>query len=557
MISNACEDPPSSYSFPSTEIMSHIRTLLRSNGNAPENLGSVIDGLSIQLEQHAAQIKRYDAYMEHPAEEMSRLEDLCAKAELERDATQKHLTECLSLRSPVRRLPAEILAHIFALCAPEGSVKGSQLTPTAVLAHIYLLQLAEVCAWWQDIVYGTPALWSTIKLRPMQWYFGERRTFRKVLDHSAGHALDLTINGHMPPLIIQELVSHSARWRTVDLTIPVCDIRHLSAIRGRLPVLENLTLRKCKSDDADSDDLKIEAGQGTIDLFKNTPTLKCIIVEGCFIPMFSFPIKQILYFECIHFPLSNIAMAFSIMTDISPGTSFRLRMICDIAAQGLEIPSVVSRIGNLSLEARNAHPFGEIFEQVTLPSLHELNFPWSASADFLSFWPHTQFLALAARSSFSENLVSLHLIHVVITEGELLETLSALACLERLSISDQQRLRRSGVDHHLITDSFFITLTRRTTALIPALRSIHLQSRLEFDDRVFLDFVLSRIRILETSERKYAKFEVAIRWLRGRERALAPDILARVDELRAQRKLAFSMKVMELTGTFGVSLRLR
>ncbi|KAJ7649027.1 hypothetical protein DFH06DRAFT_944798, partial [Mycena polygramma] len=96
---------------------------------------------------------------------------------VERAAIQADYIDCNSLLAPVRRLPSEILAEIFALCwdsfTPfmEDVDCDSVSLPTEIarLAHAPLLNLSRVCVRWHNIALGTPALWSRIELEAILW----------------------------------------------------------------------------------------------------------------------------------------------------------------------------------------------------------------------------------------------------------------------------------------------------------------------------------------------------------------------------------------------------
>ncbi|KAJ6568627.1 hypothetical protein B0H19DRAFT_862111, partial [Mycena capillaripes] len=107
------------------------------------------------------ELARYDA-------EIARLQAQLRGTENEHLALQSYYDECRCVLSPVRRLPPEILADIFALCdaatPPEfkrvrDCISSSRQAAMSVLAHRPLLIISQVCARWHDIVMGTPTLW--------------------------------------------------------------------------------------------------------------------------------------------------------------------------------------------------------------------------------------------------------------------------------------------------------------------------------------------------------------------------------------------------------------
>ncbi|KAJ6493416.1 hypothetical protein C8R45DRAFT_825130, partial [Mycena sanguinolenta] len=96
--------------------------------------------------------------------EIERLKQTLGRLVSERDALQRHIDKCRSVFAPVRRLPREVLAKIFALCAspPLLCSDGTQSIPPAVsmsFGQSHLKRLLHVCSAWHTIVVTTPGLW--------------------------------------------------------------------------------------------------------------------------------------------------------------------------------------------------------------------------------------------------------------------------------------------------------------------------------------------------------------------------------------------------------------
>ncbi|KAJ7435995.1 hypothetical protein B0H11DRAFT_2366086 [Mycena galericulata] len=163
------------------------------------------------------------------------------------------------------------------------------------------------------------------------------------------------------------------------------------------------------------------------------------------------------------------------------------------------------------------------------------------------YWPHSEFLAISARSAFDCHLHTLRLTHVVITELELLESLSVLPLLQRLEITDHH-FSSDGLraNQHLIMSSLFAILTRTpdSSSLVHDLRYLSCWSLLQFDVMDYLDFLLSRLQDVS--------FKAELRSLPGCHRALDPSFFGHLRELRVQKKLVFSFydsfKICEMDG---------
>ncbi|THU95030.1 hypothetical protein K435DRAFT_859959 [Dendrothele bispora CBS 962.96] len=68
----------------------------------------------------------------------------------------RHIDRYRSLLAPIRKLPPEVLGHIFRLVCTENSAAEKIDCPAAHLSH--------VCADWRDLARTTPSLWSHISI---------------------------------------------------------------------------------------------------------------------------------------------------------------------------------------------------------------------------------------------------------------------------------------------------------------------------------------------------------------------------------------------------------
>ncbi|KAJ7491746.1 hypothetical protein B0H11DRAFT_1718714, partial [Mycena galericulata] len=92
---------------------------------------------------------------------------LCAQLstlESDRAALQAYHIAYRIILAPIRRLPTEVVAGIFVLCADSfcplriADYQISRLGPRAPFI------LSEVCSRWHDMVAGKPLLWNIIEL---------------------------------------------------------------------------------------------------------------------------------------------------------------------------------------------------------------------------------------------------------------------------------------------------------------------------------------------------------------------------------------------------------
>lgn len=246
------------------------------------------------------------------------------------------------------------------------------------------------------------------------------------------------------------------------------------------------------------------------------------------------------------------------MSELGPGATFHLGIALhwNHPATDLSLLPTSSNIEGFLIditgqfrEENCRQLLGGLIPSLTLPCLRDLtltklpdpprtihNFPPSPVS-----WPHTEFLSLAERSSFHAHLLSLDLSHVSITLVELLEFLSVLPSLERLAISEDEYI---DYDESLFNNTLLksLTLTPDSPCPVPRLCILRVRSRLEFDDNIYLQFLLSRLH-------PRVPFECEIRWFesdyRNHRRDLDPAVLAQINELRATKRLVFSFAALK------------
>ncbi|KAH7911864.1 hypothetical protein BJ138DRAFT_863228 [Hygrophoropsis aurantiaca] len=83
-------------------------------------------------------------------EELVKLEDKKARV-------QNVVKELEALMSPVRRMPTDIITHIFEECVRQ------EILPTANPRKAPML-LAQVCRSWRELIFSMPCLWTTLKM---------------------------------------------------------------------------------------------------------------------------------------------------------------------------------------------------------------------------------------------------------------------------------------------------------------------------------------------------------------------------------------------------------
>ncbi|KAJ7114977.1 hypothetical protein C8R44DRAFT_881022 [Mycena epipterygia] len=370
--------------------------------------------------------------------------------------------------SPARRLPAETLVRIFASC---DSFNTDLILPWDIdisrLAQEPLLTVSRVCSQWHTIAIGTPSLWAAIEISESGiWSNTSPRAkamelLARALERSAPFPLNISVIGETSLLALSELVKHSKRWRTVKFRCPRQHLQALAMVRGKLDLLEVLDVR---SVDGLGDEMAF---------FEVAPRLRHLVVSGSVLgPVLAtggrLPLQQLHTLTCINFQPDVLALTVSSMSSLSHGTKVsldvnfsgqRLRKRVDMRPLPLITP-ILSTITSLSISVKistlvarrliadSVPLYDDVLASLTLPHLQDLTVK--------SYWQHTAFLALSARSAFHSHLLSLDLSYSDILEAELFESISELLSLERLAISDSEYNPSDGGDPPVITDTVFI-----------------------------------------------------------------------------------------------------
>ncbi|KAJ7130677.1 hypothetical protein C8R46DRAFT_672892 [Mycena filopes] len=468
-------------------------------------------------------------------------------------------------------LPTELLARIFGLCWQEFSHRCHREDDEdehedavwyqmhrARLAHDPLLTLSRVCSRWHFVAIGTPSLWADILLTECL-VSTERRTaatvllLRSVLERAGSVPLNIAAPDVVPTLVSELLSSHSEQWRQFGGTLN-CLHTFLDVEGSDFPRMEVL----------DVDIWQDHPSRSAIAQMRNVRLLRVCsqdtihVKTAAAFPRFDFPRLAFLHFVQ-GFPPNQPSLIAS-LPQLSQDAELRLTLTMWEDEPLLHAP-LTSNAQAFTVEFLDPHfipleydivdPLFEplkcdialksLMSEITLSHLLHLNLE-SDNWPFLPLpWPHADFLALCARSSFHTQLRTLDISPVHITEEQLLECLLGLTVLEELVISDPPAAKicepAAAPDPPLISDSLLkqLSLTAGSSPLVvPRLTSIIFYSQLRFDASVFLAFVVSRIT-------PYHRFAVELTQLSESCRELDPAVRTRLGELQASERVWFGM----------------
>ncbi|KAJ6513615.1 hypothetical protein C8R47DRAFT_1091422 [Mycena vitilis] len=416
----------------------------------------------------------------------------------------------------VHSLPTETLFDVFrlAVAATLKTTRRSRApsleTELAHIANAPLLTLSRVCSRWHTIAINTPTLWSNININDVALRGRTRAALEKTLTllsvclQRSGAALlsvSLRCRDGEPPhaRIFDLLVQQSHRWETVHIG---CSLRGIDTLvlRGRLPCLKSLTFQ-----------IKPE----TVDFLDIVPRLETL--AGVPAPLLNSEYFGALLrcqrprlLACEAISRSQSQAAISLLPKLSATTRVHLTIDRDSRlfqphwTLSLHLPAVTAPISSLLCAAINQfHPhhltsaLSQIFASITLPNLQQMTLACGVYPQLVLEWPHTEFLALCARSNLGRSLKILQITEVRIAEWELRDILFMLPALEHLEVGDVPASAAAGNNSEsaVITDSFLraMTCAPGEDCLVPRLSYLACASRLVFTPSCLVDFVASRL----------------------------------------------------------------
>ncbi|KAJ7747203.1 hypothetical protein B0H14DRAFT_2477750 [Mycena olivaceomarginata] len=209
---------------------------------------------------------------------------------------------CRSILSPLRRIPPEILAHIFLLSLP--SISDTRNEPWDICLERSPWVLTHVSRRWRAVALASPALWCRIIIRSTDISDDSEicslPMLAAQLARSSNSLLEIifdyeTFNdksgGDVAQEALQTLAQHSARWKILRIT--ASQFMQLSSVRGRLPLLEHLSVwGRCEETDDDGS----SPPPPEISHFATAPRLRYVEVDDGF-PAFDLPWAQLTRYE--------------------------------------------------------------------------------------------------------------------------------------------------------------------------------------------------------------------------------------------------------------------
>ncbi|KII84436.1 hypothetical protein PLICRDRAFT_365506 [Plicaturopsis crispa FD-325 SS-3] len=416
--------------------------------------------------------------------------------------------------SSIQRMPPEVLGKIFSLTRP---IKVYKWSPAA---HKAPLLLCRVCSKWRAIAISTPCLWDSLKIT-----IGEHAPtprfplIESFVSRARGRPLNFVLDGHgrwygtdaVKEIVdrIQDIyVPRIAQWQHGNITIhsrttgrPLPPISY-----GSAAMLKHLHMTVL----FDSNDRaqQLESISHAVNVFGPAPGLRYLYLGA--------PRELLQHFLAVHWEFLEELYCPLEMTAYA---CFRIFMQCpsldtctaDIGEHNpaTDIPlqafppgqTIFPRLRDLGLVV-NAD-ITALLNAVTLPGLEVFSAMQSCEGeppapDPRPPWPHATFISLLERSSC--RLTYLSLIHMPITDAELIECLRHMKDLDLLDV-------RTHEDETIITDEFLTAFTFSvdpfeedlpSDTLCPRLTKLTLiEADISTTDGVLANMVESRYGVLQ------------------------------------------------------------
>ncbi|KAK1231306.1 hypothetical protein PQX77_005586 [Marasmius sp. AFHP31] len=223
--------------------------------------------------------------------EMAQLQASMVALERRRKQTLGRLPAYKLALNPIRRLPNEILAYIFALCVDNKPFAERQRTAHDGVCFTLSPKnppwvLSYVSRKWRSLALSLPQLWTFCEL---DWVtpgdedlvresetFKVQRQLSLCLQRAENKPLSIDWNGmNVPEKLLSMLLTRSYLWREARLACNMAELRQVSSHAG---LFQNLTFLDLYY--AEDDWLSLEPEDQMLLAFKDAPNLRHFILSG-------------------------------------------------------------------------------------------------------------------------------------------------------------------------------------------------------------------------------------------------------------------------------------
>ncbi|KAH6904883.1 hypothetical protein BKA70DRAFT_1373287 [Coprinopsis sp. MPI-PUGE-AT-0042] len=357
------------------------------------------------------------------------------------------------------------------------------------------LLLSQICTRWRETAFATPRLWSRLSLQfnaPPTSTPSLVQLVQAWMTRSGGCPLTVYVFWESPPFtsthpVLDVLAAYSSRWAQMFFYMPFSAFKALSFIRGKMPLLTELSLGTVKDDTPASSSLV-----GKLDVFSDAPTLRSLECVNFSPLIFKFPwgkLKEIPMMAVTIDEFLDILLQTSRLEEggfiFLDGSTFfdvhnqQLRITHD----SLKSFTIMTPPWNEQVDLRN------LFTQLTFPALEKLVICNLQSKFGIGFG---RFL------SRLRSLKTLHLRKTALTDHELAEGLQHLPNLTTLIIYSAPQ-HAPTVTNHLLSAMSWSSVSAGSNGvsklrqnLLPALTWLEISIDYNVAD-AFLEMVRSRM----------------------------------------------------------------
>lgn len=434
---------------------------------------------NIPSETEVSVIRKTLSELQYPLElidkEIFRLQSSINELQRRRQTLTQYRKDHRDILSPVRRMPVELLEHIFTWCLPE------QWQNNSFTSRSTQLLLSQICRRWRHIALRTRGLWSNFNFPSQKTFQIEiteiwlTRSGNAPINFSiASGFVDSRPGMRVVEQILQMLVDHSRRWKHVEISLRPTMMKIMSKSKACIPLLRSLAI-DCRGD------FSSEA----LDAFEIAPQLKTVRFignEGINPTRFSIPWLQL--HKCV-VDRSNYGHALDIMRRAENMDTIYF----DSAQYGIAVPPGIiyhARLKFLSIRYHDDTALKYLFRHISSPALQGLTLIRVRDDSAPSPWTN-DFVKFLSRSSCSLKKMIFYNIHLA--DGQLTHCLEHLPQLEELEIG----MTVSGGDTDDIAKQLHVDISDHTVPpLGPALQAIIFDVHYHTDRKLLMDMIQSR-----------------------------------------------------------------
>ncbi|KAJ7144205.1 hypothetical protein C8R44DRAFT_657685 [Mycena epipterygia] len=399
--------------------------------------------------------------------QISKITSQLAELKAKRQQRSELFRSLRAVLSPLRRVPAELLAEIFQCCC-QNSLAAEFYSITDPLEAPVLL--GHICSFWRTISHNTPRLWNMI-----HFYTNFPPT-----DRLAEYVGALAEKSRNLPLLVgidtctpcprslsppaspsPEIIWH-LRHRLQALRLDLEDRdRDLSVMIGSDTAFPSLQTLVVNVHPVDYNDIPLES---ILDVFGQTPRLRHLTLDTSFATWDfgspNFPWAQLTSLR-LNAPLSVFAGR-SILVQCTQLTTCNMLYMQSSEEEEPDLPLCV-------LKDITSFQFASWDDGVTSPFFQPFSFPTLKSLTITAYdWPRNVLLDFHARSGF--NLTLLKLDHITLDADGLIPFLRVLPTLTVLSIKDAV-----CVEDRLFEAFTYDSSSRSTEITLPLLATLTLE----------------------------------------------------------------------------------